>query len=75
MSDTNRKGILCASPSSEDECTIVSVLESVDSIINYDLYKKSCLDIVNVYRDVILCSVKRYLDILENKCCSYPTTM
>ena len=56
MSDTNRKGILCASPSSEDECTIVSVLESDDSIINYDLYKNSCLDIVNVYRrDIMFC--------------------
>ena len=56
MSDRMEKGILCTFPSSDDECSIVSVTKPDDTNINYHPYDDACIDIVNVYRhDITFC--------------------
>ena len=56
MSGRENKGILCTIPSSDDDCHILSVIQTDDSVINYFPYNNTCIDIVNVYRrDVTFC--------------------
>ena len=58
MSDRENKGILCTFPSSDDDCSILSVSKMDDSVINYFPYNTTCVDIVNVYRrDVTFCKM------------------